>query len=87
MTKDLHFIFLFTTCFDVWRPVHVVVFTSIIQYSLVEISDKAEAPALLSAIVPRDVGIANPTILVKQTLEIISGGPEKCDNFWKIWGR
>ena len=48
-----------------------------IQYSLVEISDKAEAPALLSSIVLRDVDVANPPILVKQTLEIISGGPEK----------
>ena len=48
-----------------------------IQYSLVEISDKAEAPALLSSIVLRDVDIANPPVLVKQTLEIISGGPEK----------
>ena len=46
------------------------------QYSLVEISDKAEAPALLGSIVLRDVDIANPPILVKQTLEIISGGPE-----------
>ena len=48
-----------------------------IQYSLVEISDKPEAPALLSSIVLRDVDIANPPVLVKQTLEIISGGPEK----------
>ena len=48
-----------------------------IQYSLVEISDKAEAPALLSSIVLRDVDIANPPVLVKQTFEIISGGPEK----------
>ena len=48
-----------------------------IQYSLVEISDKAEAPALLSSVVLRDVDIANPSVLVKQTLEIISGGPER----------
>ena len=48
-----------------------------IQYSLVEISDKAEAPALLSSIVLRDVDIANPPVLVKQTLEIIGGSPEK----------
>ena len=54
-----------------------------IQYSLVEISDKAKAPALLSSIVLRDVDIANPPVLVKQTLEIISGGPEK---IWKMWG-
>ena len=54
-----------------------------IQYSLVEISDKAEAPALLSSIVLGDVDIANPPVLVKQTLEIISGGPEK---IWKMWG-
>ena len=58
-----------------------------IQYSLVEISDKAEAPALLSSIVLRDVDIANPPVLVKQTLEIISGGPEKVWSLLENVGR
>jgi len=42
---------------------------------LVEVSDKAEAPALLGAVVLGDVHVPDPPIFVKKTLEVIRSSP------------
>ena len=51
------------------------------MYSLVEVSDKAEAPALLGAVVLRDVHVPNPPIFVKKTLQVVCSSPEHIQHY------
>ena len=54
-----------------------IIFLNIINYvdSLVEVSDKAKAPALLSAVVLGDVHVPDPPIFVKKALQVVRCGP------------